>query len=62
MPSILRIFSLRYHASLTHIRPFESYAMVGVGSGHEHLQQYAVAAILVSLPSLTILYRASDLA
>ena len=31
--------------------------MVGVGSGHEHLEQYAVAAILTSLPGLTIPYR-----
>ena len=31
--------------------------MVGVGSGHEHLQQYAVRTMLVSLPGLTIPYR-----
>ena len=33
MHPILRIFSYYYHPSLHYIRPFESYAMVGVGKG-----------------------------
>ena len=59
MHPILRIFVYHYDASLFVLGQCGPYGQGAVGSGHEHLQHYAVSTMQYNyqlLPSVTVSY------